>query len=159
MPTDPSLPPTEVEATAAPESSELRMSIFRLARRLRAERADDSLSDGQFAVLAHLSIHGAHTLGALAERERVSPPSMNRTVNCLEESGYLRREGDPDDGRRVRGVASVGLLGSAGVGGRPPAWNAPPVRAAEHAPRHILRTTRRRTSQRERARFASPGMS
>lgn len=83
-------------------SSELRMSVFRLARRLRAERADDSLSDGQFAVLAHLSIHGAHTLGALAERERVSPPSMNRTVNCLEESGYLRRDGDPDDGRKIR---------------------------------------------------------
>lgn len=78
------------------------MSVFRLARRLRAERADDSLSDGQFAVLAHLSIHGAHTLGALAERERVSPPSMNRTVNCLEESGYLRRDGDPDDGRKIR---------------------------------------------------------
>lgn len=85
-----------------PATSQLRMSVFRLARRLRAERADDSLSDGQFAVLAHLSVHGPHTLGALAERERVSPPSMNRTVNCLEDAGYLRREGDPDDGRRVR---------------------------------------------------------
>lgn len=104
MRSDPSLPPAGVDATGypAPATSELRMSLFRLARRLRAERADDSLSDAQFAVLAHLSIHGAHTLGALAERERVSPPSMNRTVNCLEESGYLRREGDPDDGRRVR---------------------------------------------------------
>jgi DNA-binding MarR family transcriptional regulator len=104
MRSDPSLPPAGVDAAGAPApaTSELRMSLFRLARRLRAERADDSLSDAQFAVLAHLSIHGAHTLGALAERERVSPPSMNRTVNCLEESGYLRREGDPDDGRRVR---------------------------------------------------------
>ena len=27
---------------------------------------------------------------------------MNRTVNCLEASGYLRREDDPEDGRRVR---------------------------------------------------------
>jgi len=104
MPHDPSLPPAGVDATGrpAPETSELRMTLFRLARRLRAERADDSLSDGQFAVLAHLTLHGPHTLGALAERERVSPPSMNRTVNCLEELGYLRREGDPDDGRRVR---------------------------------------------------------
>ena len=105
MSTPPSLPAPEVEGTLgtiAPASSELRMGIFRLARRLRSERDDDSLSDGQFAVLAHVSIHGPHTLGALADRERVSPPSMNRTVNCLEESGYLRRESDPDDGRKIR---------------------------------------------------------
>ena len=55
-------------AAAATGARELRMAVFRLARRLRSERADDSLSDGQFAVLAHLSVHGPHTLGALAER-------------------------------------------------------------------------------------------
>ncbi len=44
-------------------ASELRMATFRLARRLRAQRAVDSMSDGQFAVLAALTVHGAHTLG------------------------------------------------------------------------------------------------
>ena len=83
-------------------TSELRRAVFRLARRLRSERADDALSDGQTAVLWHLRMHGDHALGALAERERVSPPSMDRTLNCLEEAGYVVREGDPDDGRRVR---------------------------------------------------------
>ena len=77
------------------------MAVLRLARRLRAERADDSLSDGQFAVLAILSVHGPHALGALAERERVTAPSMNRTVNCLEESGYLTRTPDEADRRKV----------------------------------------------------------
>jgi len=83
------------------EASELRMATFRLARRLRAERAIDAMSDGQFAVLAGLKVHGPHTLGELADRERVSSPSMNRTVNCLEESGYLARTPDIDDRRKV----------------------------------------------------------
>ncbi|QLD13241.1 MarR family transcriptional regulator [Microbacterium oleivorans] len=77
------------------------MATFRLARRLRAERAIDSMSDGQFAVLANLHVHGPHTLGELAERERVSAPSMNRTVNHLEELGYLTRTPDDTDRRKV----------------------------------------------------------
>jgi Transcriptional regulators len=89
------------ENTLTAEASALRMATFRLARRLRSERAVDSMSDGQFAVLAALSVHGAHTLGELAERERVSAPSMNRTVNCLEEAGYLRRTPDETDRRKV----------------------------------------------------------
>lgn len=92
------------------EASELRMATFRLARRLRAERAVDSMSDGQFAVLAALKVHGAHTLGELAERERVTAPSMNRTVNCLEEMGYLTRSPDEADRRKVNiALADAGL--------------------------------------------------
>ena len=87
----------DISATA----SDFRMATFRLARRLRSERAVDSMSDGQFAVLAALRIHGPHTLGELAERERVSAPSMNRTVNCLEESGYITRTADRTDRRKV----------------------------------------------------------
>ncbi len=82
-------------------ASELRMATFRLARRLRAERAVDTMSDGQFAVLAALTVHGAHTLGQLADRERVTAPSMNRTVSLLEEAGYLTRTPDAVDRRRV----------------------------------------------------------
>lgn len=82
-------------------ASQLRIATFRLARRMRTQRAVDSMSDGQFAVLAALSVHGPHTLGELAERERVSAPSMNRTVNCLQESGYITRTADERDGRKV----------------------------------------------------------
>lgn len=96
---DPTAP--DIDEDLAAEAAEIRMSVFRLARRMRAERAIDSMSDGQFAVLAALKVHGPHTLGELAERERVSAPSMNRTVNCLEESGYLSRTADPTDGRKV----------------------------------------------------------
>ena len=86
--------------TIAEQSTALRMATLRLARRLRAERVDPSLSDGQFAVLGWLNKHGPLTLTQLAEYERVSAPSMNRTVNCLEEAGYLVREADEADRRR-----------------------------------------------------------
>jgi DNA-binding MarR family transcriptional regulator len=94
------LPHPDHDVLAA-EARELRMATFRLARRLRAHRAVDSMSDGQFAVLATLKTHGPHTLGELAERERVTAPSMNRTVNCLEESGWLTRTPDEVDRRKV----------------------------------------------------------
>lgn len=93
-------PPDSHEDHSA-AASQLRIATFRLARRLRTQRAVDSMSDGQFAVLAALWVHGPHTLGELADRERVSAPSMNRTVNCLQESGYISRSADENDGRKV----------------------------------------------------------
>ena len=93
--------PAEQSPDLAGSASELRIATFRLARRMRTQRAVDSMSDGQFAVLAGLFVHGSHTLGELADRERVSAPSMNRTVNCLQESGYVRRSADENDGRKV----------------------------------------------------------
>lgn len=74
---------------------------MRFSRRIRAERAVDTMSDGQIAVLGWLRLKGPHTLGELAERERVSAPSMNRTVNCLEEWGYVTRTPDEADRRKV----------------------------------------------------------
>ncbi|QAY61675.1 MarR family transcriptional regulator [Microbacterium protaetiae] len=77
------------------------MATFRLGRRLRSERALDSMSDGQFTVLHTLKASGPHTLGELADRERVTAPSMNRTVNCLEEEGWVTRTPDEVDRRKV----------------------------------------------------------
>ena len=75
---DTSPPVTDLSDDLSAAASRLRIATFRLARRMRTQRAVDSMSDGQFAVLAGLSIHGPHTLGELADRERVSAPSMNR---------------------------------------------------------------------------------
>lgn len=88
-------------ATIAEQSTELRLATFRLARRLRSQKADQALSDGQFAVMGQLYRHGARTLTELAEGEKVSSPSMNRTVNCLEELGYLQRVIDDVDRRKA----------------------------------------------------------
>lgn len=89
------------EEDLAHEASTLRLDAFRFVRRLRAERAIDSMPDGQLAVLAVLRVHGSHTLTALADHERVTSPSMNRTVNCLAEGGLVERVADETDRRKV----------------------------------------------------------
>jgi DNA-binding MarR family transcriptional regulator len=89
------------ESTDASLPMELRNAVMRMSRRLRSERADTEVTDGQFSVLAYLFRNGPHTPNELAAWEHVSPPSMNRTVNCLEESGYAARSPSESDGRKV----------------------------------------------------------
>jgi DNA-binding MarR family transcriptional regulator len=83
------------------DDQELRLAIQRLARRIRAMQADDDVTEGQRAVLFALSATGAQTLGSLSEHERVTPPSMNRTINALVELGLVTRETAADDARKV----------------------------------------------------------
>lgn len=87
--------------TRASLSSSLRLSVMRLARRLRAEGADESLTLTQLATLGTLDRHGAMSLGELAAHERVQPPSMTRIVSALEQRRLVVRGPDHDDGRRV----------------------------------------------------------
>ena len=69
-----------------------------LSRRIRFENASQ-VAPHQFAVLCKV-LKGATTPGELAEQEKVSAPSMSRTVNSLVEAGYLDREAHPTDGRQ-----------------------------------------------------------
>ncbi|WP_029150479.1 MarR family winged helix-turn-helix transcriptional regulator [Microbacterium indicum] len=85
----------------SPEASDLRAATLRLARRIRQNRSIASMTDAQFAVLVNVHLHGPHTLTALAERDGVTAPSMNRTVNSLEEAGYVTRVADETDRRKV----------------------------------------------------------
>jgi DNA-binding MarR family transcriptional regulator len=86
--------------TNAGLASALASSIVRLSRRLRTERHSD-LTPNQLSALGTMHRQGALTLSALAAHEQVQPPSMNRTVNCLDELGLIRREPHPTDGRQV----------------------------------------------------------
>jgi DNA-binding MarR family transcriptional regulator len=82
-------------------SAALRVAVARLNRRLRAEKAVDDISDSQYSVLAYLVREGPRAVGQLSDFERVTPPSMNRTVNCLVDAGYAERLSTPEDGRKV----------------------------------------------------------
>lgn len=83
----------------------LRISVSRLARRLRAERytkgLEPGLSDTQLAALAALERHGQMTPGELADHEKVQPPSMTRVIAVLEERGLVIRAPHATDRRQV----------------------------------------------------------
>ena len=83
------------------DDQDLRLAIQRLARRIRSMQADDDVTEGQRAVLLALAKNGTQTLGSLSEHERVTPPSMNRTINALVELALVTREPAPDDARKV----------------------------------------------------------
>ena len=94
--------PEKTVRTDAGLASELRLSVMRLRRRLAAERHPDNLlSMGQLAILGALYRNGDQSVGELAALERVQPPSMTRTVNCLADGGYVERRSHPSDGRQV----------------------------------------------------------
>jgi DNA-binding MarR family transcriptional regulator len=120
---------------------ELRIAILRLSRRMRLERADGDVTDGQLSVLFALWKNGAQTLGSLSEHERVTPPSMNRTVNALEAEGLITREAAPDDGRKILITATeAGIALVTETSRRRAAWFSrqlatlpPDARAALHA--------------------------
>ncbi|MGZ4469219.1 MAG: MarR family transcriptional regulator [Nocardioidaceae bacterium] len=91
-----------IARTDAGLASALRVCIARLSRRLRSERDPaNELSVGQLSVLGDLFRNGPCSVGELAAQERVQPPSMTRTVNCLEEGGYVVRRPHETDGRQV----------------------------------------------------------
>lgn len=80
---------------------DLRLAILRISRRMRLERSATDITDSQLSVLFVLNKEGAQTLGSLSDHERVTPPSMNRTVNALVEAELVTRTTSPDDGRKV----------------------------------------------------------
>lgn len=98
--------PQAVTRNDAGLATAMRISISRLARRLRVERlglggTETALSDIQLAALAALDRHQAMTPGELAEHEKVQPPSMTRVIAVLEERGLVQRAPHPTDRRQV----------------------------------------------------------
>ena len=82
-------------------ASALRLSVMRLARRMRLQRTDTSLTLGQLAALSTLERHGQLTPGELADHEKVQPPSMTRLLSSLEAGELVTRTPHPSDGRQV----------------------------------------------------------
>jgi DNA-binding MarR family transcriptional regulator len=69
--------------------------------RLRADiRRTGAMDHAQFRVLLAI-LHGASSTGDLAEAFEVSAPTMTRTVDVLVDRGWVTRERDTADRRRV----------------------------------------------------------
>jgi DNA-binding MarR family transcriptional regulator len=114
---------------------------MRLRRRLANERhPDNKLSMNSMAVLGALHLHGDLTIGELAARERVQPPSMTRTVNCLEEGGFVTRRAHDTDGRQVLvAVTESGRTTLLADRARRDEWLAQRLRALTADERAVLR--------------------
>ncbi len=81
-------------------ASQVRLTCQRISRRVRFEGTHE-VAPHQFSVMARLADGGDSTPTQLAEIERVSTPSITRTLNCLQESGIVTRTPHPTDGRQV----------------------------------------------------------
>lgn len=89
------------DAADAELASRLRLAVTRLHRRLRQQSAG-GLTQSQASALASIGQLESPTLGALAARESVQPPSMTRIVAALEAMGHVARVVDTADRRVAR---------------------------------------------------------
>jgi DNA-binding MarR family transcriptional regulator len=86
------------EAATADLARDLRQTVGRLIRRLRAEPGPPV---AQMTVLSRLGRDGAASVSDLAAAERMRPQSMAPIVRDLEQAGLVQRRPDPHDGRRA----------------------------------------------------------
>ena len=139
MPSTTSALPRPLAGQAEEElAARLRLSATRLARRLRQE-ADAGLTPSQLSALAVIEREGPLTLGALAEHEKVAPPSITKVVAKLESIGLVARATDPGDRRFVRVAltdAGAALLESSRQ--RKTAWLTGRIRELDPAEREQL---------------------
>jgi DNA-binding MarR family transcriptional regulator len=105
--TNQAAPRTTAPRAADEVASQLRLSTTRLARRLRTE-AEVGLTPSLLSALAVVHVHGPLTLGALAEREGIAPPSVTKIVAKLQDQDLVERITDPDDRRVCRVVTTPG---------------------------------------------------
>jgi DNA-binding MarR family transcriptional regulator len=80
----------------------LHSAAVKLLRRLRREDDAMGLTAARASALSVLVFGGRPiTLGALAQAEQVSAPTVTRLIVGMERDGLVKREPDPKDGRVV----------------------------------------------------------
>jgi DNA-binding MarR family transcriptional regulator len=103
---------TRRPARAGPEPelvARLRLTIMRLARRLRQQAASTDVTPSMLSVMSTLEGRGSLTLGEVAEAESVRSPTMTKIVSRLEAAGLVARIPDPQDKRITRvGLSRAG---------------------------------------------------
>lgn len=77
----------------------LHTAAVRLLRRLRVDDDAGGLTAPRMSALSVLVIVGPQTMGALATREQVRPPTMTRLVQEMTRDGLVRVVPDRDDAR------------------------------------------------------------
>jgi DNA-binding MarR family transcriptional regulator len=101
-----------VTISSAAALTDLVEAAHRLAR-VAAAATGETTSSTAYRTLSILLDRGPTRVGDLAVANRISQPGMSKLVAQLEESGWARREADPDDAR-----AAVVVLTDAGAAAR-----------------------------------------
>ncbi|MBK8023810.1 MAG: MarR family transcriptional regulator [Chloroflexi bacterium] len=85
------------------EISRRTLDIIPLVMRVMSSEMRHTLPGIQPGHLSLLGIldYRAHTLGDLADRLSVSPPTMSNTISTLEERGWVQQRRDEGDRRLV----------------------------------------------------------
>src|SRR6478672_6922144 len=102
-----------VDQQAEEVARALLLCVGLLRRRLRQVPVTGALTFPETAALGRLDRGGPATAADLARQEQISPQSMGATLSELEARGFVKRQPDPTDGRRI-------LLS---IGDATPAWN------------------------------------
>lgn len=92
----------QVSAVNRSVADRLHSAAIRLIRRLRREDDAMGLTPARASALSVLVFGGRPmTLGALAQAEQVSAPTVTRLIVGMERDGLVRRKADANDGRVV----------------------------------------------------------
>jgi DNA-binding MarR family transcriptional regulator len=92
----------QISAVNRGVADRLHSAAIKLLRRLRREDEAMGLTAARASALSVLVFGGRPiTLGALAQAEQVSAPTVTRLIVGMERDGLVRREPDPQDGRVV----------------------------------------------------------
>ena len=101
-------------ADPADVATALQVGVGSLVRRLRQIKAvDGELTNPETVALVRLDRGGPTTASALAKAEQISAQSMGSTLAGLQTRGFVEREADAHDRRRV--VLSLSPAGAAAL--------------------------------------------
>jgi DNA-binding MarR family transcriptional regulator len=102
--------PVASPSTNAELASTIRLSILRVARRIRSQRVNTAVTLSQLSALATLKKCGPLSAGEVAAIEQVQPPSMTKILAALEAGGFIERSAHPEDRRQsIISVAEAGF--------------------------------------------------
>ncbi|MFI6343930.1 MarR family winged helix-turn-helix transcriptional regulator [Streptomyces sp. NPDC050560] len=99
---DPAAPPSPGGRDSAAAARRLSLAITRLRSRLREETGqyETGLTLSQLGVIQSVVHEGPVTAARLARLQHVTQQSIAQHVAPLVAAGYLRKESDPEDGRK-----------------------------------------------------------
>lgn len=69
--------------------------------RLSRSIGHDGITSDHWRVLRHLADEAGHTMGEIAERLQMNPPTLTKLIDRMVGKSLVQRAADPEDSRRV----------------------------------------------------------